>query len=87
LGTLLQIGADQGHEHLTEGNGPCPHLLGQSAQVAAGAIDEGGALRDCGKDDGRVFGAKRLDGLLQALVLIPSQGRTKAAVASNRAMS
>ena len=64
LGALSQIGADQGHEHRTEGKGPCPRLLGQIAQVAAGAIDEGGALQDCGKDDGRVFGAKRLDGLL-----------------------
>jgi hypothetical protein len=40
LGALLQIGADQGHEHGTEGKGPCPRLLGQSTQVAAGAIDE-----------------------------------------------
>ena len=37
LGALLQIGADQGHEHGTEGEGPCPRLLGQIAQVAAGA--------------------------------------------------
>ena len=39
LGALLQIGTDQGHEHGTEGKSPCPRLLGQSAQVAAGAID------------------------------------------------
>jgi len=29
LGALPQIGADQGHEHWTEGKGPCPRLLGQ----------------------------------------------------------
>ncbi len=64
LGALPQIGADQGHEHWTEGKGPCPRLLGQIAQIAAGAIDEGGALQKCGKDDSRVFRTKRLDGLL-----------------------
>ena len=81
FGTLPQIGADQRNEHGTEGKGPRPRLLGQIAQIAAGAIDEGAAQLDCGKDDNRVFGAKCLDGLLQALGLIPSQAHTKAAAA------
>jgi len=81
LGALLQIGADQGHEHGTEGEGPCPRLLGQIAQVAAGTIDEGGALQDCGKNDSRVFRTKRLDGLLPGTWADPEPGRTKAAVA------
>ena len=33
LGALSQIGADQGHEHRTEGKGLCPRLLGQIAQI------------------------------------------------------
>ena len=74
LGALLQIGADQGHEHGTEGEGPCPRLLGQIAQVAAGTIDEGGALQDCGKNDSRVFRTKRLDGLLPGTGADPEPG-------------
>src|SRR5271165_2527492 len=74
LGALSQIGADQGHEHRTEGKGPCPRLLGQIAQIAAGAIDEGGALQDCGNNDSRVFRTKRLDGLLPGTWADPEPG-------------
>ena len=74
LGALSQIGADQGHEHGTEGKGPCPRLLGQIAQIATGAIDEGGALQNCGKDDRRVFGTECLDGLLPGTWADPEPG-------------
>ena len=40
LGALSQIGADQGHEHRTQGKGPCPCLLGQITQIAAGNLLE-----------------------------------------------
>jgi len=81
LGALSQIGADQGHEHRTEGKGSCPRLLGQIAQIAACAIDEGGALQNCGKNHGGIFGTKRLDSLLPGTWADPEPGRTKAAVA------
>jgi hypothetical protein len=82
LRALPQIGANQGHEHRAEGKGPSPRLLGQITQIAAGALDEGGALQDCGKDHGRVFGAKCLDGFLPGAWADPEPGaRTEAAVA------
>src|SRR5208283_4965564 len=51
LGALPQIGADQGHEHWTEGKGPCPRLLGQIAQI--GTLLHGGFPR-------RVLTSRRL---------------------------
>src|SRR5271157_2772955 len=74
LGALSQIGADQGHQHRTEGKGPCPRLLGQIAQIAAGAIDEGGALQNCGKNHGGIFRTKRVDGLLPGTWADPEPG-------------
>jgi len=74
LGALSQFGADQGHQHRTEGKGPCPRLLGQIAQIATGAIDEGGALQNCGKNHGGIFRTKRLDGLLPGTWADPEPG-------------
>ena len=73
------IGADQGHEHGTEGKGPCPRLLGQIAQIAAGAVDGGGSLQDCGENAPPRLRTKASIASSQALGLIPSIGRTKSA--------